>query len=135
MADNATSNVKLELPPELAARRINLTFHINLIWPHKLNDDELFPQRDAKSHYNFGATDKPEWFVDEILAHRWVSSKDLEFHVKWTLGDVTWESLADCKELTALDDYLELHGVKKPCELLRKARPSGPSRGRATSCD
>jgi hypothetical protein len=61
-----------------------------------------------------------------------VSSEDLEFHIKWTLGDVTWESLADCKELTALDDYLELHGVKKPRELPRKAHPS---RGHATSRD
>jgi hypothetical protein len=75
-------------------------------------------------------TNEPEWFVNEILAHQWVSSKDLKFHIKWTLGDVTWES--DFKELTALDEYLELHGVNKPHALPRKVHPSA---GCATSCD
>ena len=28
------------------------------------------------------------------------------------LGDVTWEPLAECKELEALDEYLELRGVQ-----------------------
>ena len=41
----------------------------------------------------------------------WVDQAHLEFQVRWTLGDVTWEPLAECKELEALDEYLELHGV------------------------
>lgn len=50
---------------------------------------------------------------------------DLEFQVHWTLGDVTWEPLArlaSCKELAALDEYLELYGAKQPHNLLYKAQ-------------
>jgi len=114
-----TSNVKLKLPPELVARRITPTFHINLVRPHVPNDDERFPHRDTTSYYDFGGTDEPEWFVDEIIAHHWISG-ELEPQVRWTLGDVTWEPLASCKELEALDNYLVLHGVTKPHELSRK---------------
>ena len=81
------------------------------------NDDGRFPRRDAKSYYDFGSADKPEWFVDELLGHRWVNQSELEFQICWTLGDVTWEPLAECKELEALDEYLDLHGVKRPCDL------------------
>ena len=41
------------------------------------------------------------------------------------LGDVTWEPLAECKELEALDEYLELHGVQQPCDLPHKPYPPG----------
>ncbi len=67
------------------------------------------------SHYDFGATDEPEWFVDDILAHCWVSLTSLELQVCWTLGDVTWEPLSQCKDLEALDTYLELRGVTLYC--------------------
>ena len=70
--------------------------------------------------YNFGTTDEPEWFIDEILAHCWVDQAHLEFQVHWTLGDITWEPLAECKELKALDEYLELCEVQWPRDLLRK---------------
>ena len=66
-------------------------------------------------------TNEPEWFVDEILAHCWVGQADLEFQVHWTLGDVMWEPLASCKELMALDEYLELRGAKWPHDLPCKA--------------
>ena len=62
-------------------------------------------------YYDFGATDEPEWFIDDILAHHWVSPTSLELQVRWTLGDVTWEPLSQCKDLEALDAYLELHRV------------------------
>ena len=42
---------------------------------------------------------------------------DFEFQVKWTAGDVTWELLSSCKELEALDNYLELQGVETPQDL------------------
>jgi len=42
------------------------------------------------------------------------------------LGDVTWEPLAECKELEALDEYLELHGAKWLHDLPRK--PNLPGR-------
>lgn len=31
---------------------------------------------------------------------------------QWTLGDHTWEPLANCKELQVLDNYLVLMGVE-----------------------
>jgi len=42
------------------------------------------------------------------------------------LGDVTWEPLTECKELEALDGYLELCGAKRPRDLPRK--PDLPGR-------
>src|SRR6266481_5927635 len=108
-AHTSTSTVTLELPPELVTRRIHPMFHISLIRAHVPNDDGRFPRHDTKLCYDFGSTDKPKWFIDEILAHRWVSQNRLEFQVHWTLGDVTWEPLASCEELEFLDEYLELH--------------------------
>ncbi|KAF8579223.1 hypothetical protein K439DRAFT_1245063, partial [Ramaria rubella] len=107
---NETSNIKLKLPPKLSAHRITPTFHIALIQLYTANNDELFPKQDMKSSYDFGQTDKQEWFVNEILTHRWMSDKEIEFQVCWTLGDITWEPLplAEFKELEALDEYLEL---------------------------
>jgi hypothetical protein len=60
-----------------------------------------------------------EWWADEIIGHCWVG-KNLQLQVKWVLGDVTWEPLANVNELAALDNYLVLHGVTNPSELLRK---------------
>ena len=88
-AMNDSSNVTLELPPELKDRRISPTFHTNLVRPYVKNNDILFPKREARSYYDFGNNDKQEWFVDEILAHKWTDN-NLELQVKWTLGDVTW---------------------------------------------
>ena len=77
--------------------------------PHR---DTATPRRDTATCYDFGTTDEPEWYVDEILAHCWVDRAHLEFQVRWTLGDITWEPLTKCKEPQALDEYLELHGVQ-----------------------
>ena len=108
----AALTVTLELPPELTARWVHPTFHVSLLRAHIPNDKARFPPCDTKVYYNFGAVDEPEWFVDEILAHHWVDSMGLELQVCWTLGNVTWEPLASCKELAALDIYLELRRVK-----------------------
>jgi hypothetical protein len=84
------------------------------------NDSQWFPQREAKSFYDFSSDDEQEWLVNEIIAHRWVSNKELEFQVLWMLGDITWEPYTTCKDLKALDVYLELRGVMKPKELPHK---------------
>jgi hypothetical protein len=76
-----------------------------------------FPQREVKSLYDFGNDDEQEWLIDKIIAHRWVSNKELEFQVAWTLGDITWEPYTMCKDLEALDAYLERRRVMKPKEL------------------
>ena len=71
-AHTATSTVKLELPPELTSRWVHPTFHVSLVQAHVPNHDERFPRRDMATCYDFRTTDKPKWFVNEILAHRWV---------------------------------------------------------------
>ena len=47
-AMNESSNVTLELPQEFKDRKINPTFHTNLVRPYIKNDDILFPKRDTK---------------------------------------------------------------------------------------
>ena len=110
---NDSSNVTLELLPELKDRRISPTFHTNLVRPYVQNNDILFPKREAKSYYDFGNNSEQEWFVDKILAHKWTDN-NLELQVKWTLGDITWEPIDSCKKSEALDTYLELRGVNLP---------------------
>ena len=121
-AHTTTSMVTLELRPELTAWRVHPTFHMSLLRAHVPNDDARFLHQDMKAYYNFGAADEPEWFIDEILAHFWVDPMGLELQVRWTLGNMMWEPLASCKELAALDKYLELHGVKRPRDLPHKTR-------------
>ena len=58
-------------------------------------------------YHDFGNNEDQEWLVEEILAHKWTNNA-LEFQVKWKTGDVTWDPLSSCKELEALDVYLEL---------------------------
>ena len=84
----------------------------------------LHPSNDTKAYYSFRAANEPEWFVNKILAHRWVDSMGLELQVHWTLGNVIWEPLASCKELAALDEYIELCRVKQPCDLPHKTQLS-----------
>ena len=71
----------------------------------------LFPKQEANTYYDFSNNDEQEWFVNEILAHKWANN-DLELQVKWTLGDVTQELISSCKDLEALDKYLEQWGIK-----------------------
>ena len=52
-----------------------------------------------------------------ISCHNETSMVALEFQVRWTLGDMTWELILACQELEALDIYLELWEVAKPCNL------------------
>ena len=70
-----------------------------------------------KSFYDFSQDDEQEWLIEEITSHRWLNSKELELEVRWMLGDTTWEPLAACKDLEALDLYLELLGVAHPRDL------------------
>lgn len=115
----STSNYVLELPPELKNRRIHPKFHVSLLRRHEANDDALFPRREARAFYDFGADDTAEWMVDEIIGHEW-SGQKCQFHVRWTMGDHTWEPYDHCKDLAALDEYCRLMGVKSWRALPRK---------------
>ena len=55
--------------------------------------------------------------LQEIGLERWEILDEVRVQVCLTLGDVMWEPLIECKELQALDEYLDLHGVKRPCNL------------------
>ena len=107
-----------DYPALLQEHRINPVFHISLLRPYNASNDVLFPNRVHPEPYDFGAPEDHEWFIDEILGHRW-NSGGLEFEVHWSLGDTTWEPLVNCKELEALDWYLELQGVERPAQLAR----------------
>jgi hypothetical protein len=48
---------------------------------------------------------------------RQINSKELEFQVCCTLGDITWEPMSACKDFEALGKYLELQGVSKTRDL------------------
>ncbi len=106
-----TSTYMLELPAALQERRIVPTFHVALLRPYHANNNVAFPDRTQPEPYDFGAPDDQEWFVNEILGHRWVGKKQVEYQVRWSMGDTTWESHANCNQLVALDRYLELQGV------------------------
>ncbi|TDL14198.1 hypothetical protein BD410DRAFT_697657, partial [Rickenella mellea] len=104
------SKYTLELPQSLADRRIHPTFHSSLLKPHEPNDDSLFLKRDVSIFYDFGHDEEVEFLVDEIVGHEWIG-RTISFHVRWSQGDCTWEPLAHCKDLVALDRYLELRGL------------------------
>jgi hypothetical protein len=122
------SDYELELPEELASRRVHNRFHVSLLRPYVASSDTLFPNRSVPGPYDFGAPATDEWQVDEILAHRW-EDNSVDFLVKWTQGDTTWESFRAVKLLSALDDYYAVHGVRRWQNLPRKSQERG-ARGR-----
>ncbi|KAL7280521.1 hypothetical protein ACG7TL_005453 [Trametes sanguinea] len=115
-----TSNYVLDLPPELKARRVHPRFHVSLLRRHEPNDDTVFPSREALSYYDVGTDDTTEWMVDEIIGHEW-NGATCRFHVRWTLGDHTWEPYEHCRDLAALDDYCRLMGVRSWRQLPRRS--------------
>jgi len=66
-----SSNYMLELPIALQAWGIIPTFHVVLLWPYYTLNDVLFPNHLQSESYDFGAADNQEWFVDDIISHRW----------------------------------------------------------------
>jgi hypothetical protein len=117
-ADHSSSTYKIELPPDLKARRIHDTFLEKVLKPHVENDPKLFPKHETRVHYDVGNEPDQEWVVISIEDHKW--SPALMFKVHWELGDLTWEPLDVVEDLKALDDYLELEGVQEPSDLQRK---------------
>lgn len=79
----------------------------------------MFPKREANAIYDYGQPDDQEWTVDAIVGHEW-KSKNIQFKVRWMLGDETWEPRDECENLLALDEYLNLHDVKRIEDLPRR---------------
>jgi len=106
------SQYMLDLPSELKARRIHPLFHILRLRHYISNDNKVFPRREVHAYYDFSNAGDNEWLLDEILTHQWNGNKVL-FLVQWNLGDTTWEPYSGCKDLEALDRYLELLGINE----------------------
>ncbi len=130
-----SSAYTLQLPIALQQRRIHLTFHISLLWLFHKNNDILFPNRIQLDPYNFRAADNTEWFVDEIVGHWWSDDNSLEYQIRWSQGDTTWEPHSNCNKLQVLDQYLELMGVKYPRQLSRRILDVPPDTGNKRSRD
>ena len=107
------SAYKIKLPQELVNRHIHPVFHVSRLKPHVPNDDEQFPHREVQTFYDFGDDPETEWVVNEIIDHQWRRNQ-LELRVRWSLGDLTWEPSRNCKQLVALDNYLDLQGSSDP---------------------
>jgi hypothetical protein len=60
--------------------------------------------------YDFSNDPEREWLVDSIADHTFTGGS-ITFHVLWETGETTHEPLCNCKDLEALDRYLELHGA------------------------
>ncbi|KXN86853.1 hypothetical protein AN958_09551, partial [Leucoagaricus sp. SymC.cos] len=116
-----SSNYCLELPPALTKRKIHPMFHVSLLRPYNASNDALFPGRNKPEPYDFGIDNEHEWFIDELIGHRFTghNNKNLEFEVRWSTGDTTWEPYQACKELIALDRYMELRGASNIAQLPR----------------
>lgn len=112
---------ELELPEELVRRRVHNRFHASLLRPHFANDDTKFPGRTHPDAYDFGAPDDVKWHVEEIVDHRKRGGK-WEFLVKFAIVEPSWEPLATCRNLAAMDRYLELMGVSKIQDLPVRGR-------------
>jgi hypothetical protein len=113
-----TSTYTLELPEELAKRRIHPTFHASLLKSYSASDADLFPNRPLNFYYDFGHDTAKEFLVTEIIGHEWRRNR-LWFKVLWDTSEITSEPLDGCKELLVLDQYLELQGVSEPEALPR----------------
>ena len=103
------SRYTLELPDELKARRTHPSLWVISVTFRK-NDDKVFSKRKVHTYYDFSDAEDEEWLVDDMLTHRWEGNK-VSFLVQWNLGDTTWEPYNECKELVALNRYLELLGI------------------------
>jgi hypothetical protein len=123
-----SSNYRLKLPQELTDWGIHPRFHGSHLAPHKPNDSLLFLGQAAQVFYDFGNDPEKEYQVQEILDHAWDTGDSLWLHIKWSLGDLSWEPLSNCGELVALDDYLILQGVREVEDLSKESRfPSPPA--------
>ena len=104
------SRYTLDLLQELKAQKIIPSFHISLLCLYHKSDDTLFPKWKLRTFYDFGNAKNNEWLADDIIAHKW-EENNISFFVQWNLGDTTWKLYIECKELTALDWYLEVLGI------------------------
>ncbi|EJT96681.1 hypothetical protein DACRYDRAFT_60092, partial [Dacryopinax primogenitus] len=100
---------------------IHPMFHTSLLRPYVRGDEVLFSGRDPDTVH--GNAPDGKQIIELIDDHCWRQCK-LQFHFIWPDGDQSWESASKADQLTQLDEYLELQGVKTP-EDLPKRDPQG----------
>jgi len=88
-----------------------LRVHINRLVPFLFDPDRTDPQKVA-------AHDVDEFHIEMILSHRgrFSNKRSLEFKVKWTGFDETyntWEPWKELKNVEQLHDYLRLLNLEK----------------------
>ncbi|KNZ76712.1 hypothetical protein J132_08781, partial [Termitomyces sp. J132] len=120
-AYNETSNYVLELSMALQEYKIHPKFYVLLLQLYKASNNVLFSNRETPEPYDFGVPDNQQWFFNDLIGHYW-DGANLKFKVCWSLGDTTCESLTMCKDLKALDQYLELQGMQGPAQLARRPK-------------
>ncbi|EJD49257.1 hypothetical protein AURDEDRAFT_30241, partial [Auricularia subglabra TFB-10046 SS5] len=106
---------QLDLPLDLRARGLHPTFHASLLRPFHPNEDARFPGRVSIELHGFRGN-AAEWVVNEITDH-YGRGRELLFEVHWNTGHVTWERVREVKHLSALQDYLQVMGVKSVADL------------------
>ncbi|KAG6859281.1 hypothetical protein C0995_009982 [Termitomyces sp. Mi166 len=77
------STYVLELPTALQAQQIMPKFHVSLLQLYLENNNALFPNRATPGPYDFGVAEDQEWFVDDLLGHRWMDKGHLKFETWW----------------------------------------------------
>ncbi|KZV69390.1 hypothetical protein PENSPDRAFT_536558, partial [Peniophora sp. CONT] len=112
----------VDLPRELAERRIHPMFHIEKLRPHIANDDDLFPKRDTKFFYDFGQPDELTWVADEIIGHKWLGRR-VELETRWVGGATSWEAVKRVDGTDAFRAYLDLQGVERWQDLPKVKKP------------
>src|SRR5258708_1126012 len=67
------------------------------------------------------------WLLSKIVTHAWDVDNCLWFHVRWGLGNLTWEPLSNVDDIAALDEYLTQQDIDKVENLQRIQIPSEPN--------
>jgi hypothetical protein len=104
--NEATSSVKLELPP---GSKVHPVFHTSLVLPYKENDPILFPSREfSKPNPVISDTGDTEYFVRDIVDER-RSGRGYKYLVQWVgYGEEEnrWLGRKDLEDTEALDIWL-----------------------------
>ena len=104
--NEATSSVKLELPPDA---KVHPVFHTSLVLPYKENDSSLFPSREfSKPLPVIDKTGACEYFVRDIIDEK-RSGRGFKYLVRWVgYGEEEnrWLARKELEDTEALDIWL-----------------------------
>ena len=111
LEDFKNKSFRIDLPFYITWRGVHNTFHASLLQVHVPNDDWLFPGQLDTQLGNADST-KGEWAVDKIPGHAGLMG-DAVFEICWQSGDTIWLPYYQISHLAALQQYLDVLGIKK----------------------